>query len=84
MLYCNGVWLFLVIYLVILKNDGILGMGFLTKHQCDIFLSKNHLLLNGEKINCFWSSVDAIPNCSRLAVTETVVVHPESEIIVEG
>ena len=38
------------------KNDGILGMDFLTKHHCDMFLSKNHLLLNGEKIACFRSS----------------------------
>ena len=35
------------------KNDSILGMDFLTKHRCDMFLSKNHLLLNGEKIACF-------------------------------
>ena len=66
------------------KNDGILGMDFLTKHRCDIFSSRNHLLLNGEKIVCFRSSVDAIPSCSRIAVTETVEVLPESEIIVKG
>ena len=66
------------------KNDGILGMDFLTKHRCDMFLSKNHLLLNGEKIACFRSSVDAIPTCSRIAITETVEVPPECEIIVEG
>ena len=67
-----------------IKNDGILGMDFLTKHQCDMFLSKNHLLLNGEKIVCFRSSVDAIPSHSRIAVIETVEVPPESEIIVKG
>ena len=54
------------------KNDGILGMNFLTKHRCDRFLSRNHLLLNGEKIVCFRSSTDAIPSCSRIAATETV------------
>ena len=66
------------------KNDGILGMDFLTKHHCDMFLSKNHLLLNGEKIACFRSSVDAVPTCSRIAILETVEVPPECEIIVEG
>ena len=64
------------------KNDGILGMNFLTKHHCDMFLSKNHLLLNGEKIACFRSSV--LPTCSRTAILETVEVPPECEIIVEG
>ena len=58
------------------KNDGIIGMDFLTKHQCDMFLSKNHLLLNGEKIPCFRSSVDAIPSCCRIAVTKTIEVPP--------
>ncbi|MCG8078443.1 MAG: retropepsin-like domain-containing protein, partial [Candidatus Thiodiazotropha taylori] len=66
------------------KNDGILGMDFLTKHRCDMFLTKNHLLLNGEKIACFRSSVDVIPTCSRIAVIETVKVPPECEIIVKG
>ena len=56
------------------KNDGIIGMDFLTKHHCDMFLSKNHLLLNGEKIACFRSSVDAIPSCCRIAVTKTIEV----------
>ena len=59
-----------------INNDGILGMDFLTKHQCDMILSKNHLLLNGEKIVCFRSSVDAIPSHSRIAVIETVKVPP--------
>ena len=47
-----------------------------------MFLSRNHLLLNCEKIVCFRSSTDAIPSCRRIAVTETVEVPPESEIIV--
>ena len=66
------------------KNDGILAMDFLTKHRCDMFLSKNHLLLNGEKIACFRSSVDAIPTCSRVAILETVEVPSECEIILKG
>ena len=66
------------------KLDDILGMDFLTKHRCDMFLSKNHLLLNGEKIACFRSSVDAIPTCSRIAILETFEVPPECAIIVKG
>ena len=65
------------------KNDGIIGMDFLTKHRCDMFLSRNHLLLNGEKIACF-RSVDALPTCSRIAILETVEVPPECEILVLG
>ena len=63
------------------KNDGILGMDFLTKHRCDLFLSKTHLLLNGEKIACFRRNVDAIPTCSRNAVLETVEIPSEREKI---
>ena len=58
------------------KNDGILGMDFLTKHRCDMFLSKNHLILNGEKI--------ALSTCCRIAILESVEVPPECEIIVQG
>ena len=65
------------------KNDGIIGMDFLTKHRCDMFLSRNHLLLNGEKIPCF-RSVDALPTCSRIAILETVEVPPECEILAMG
>ena len=33
-----------------IKNDGILGMDFLGNHSCDVLLSKDHLVLNGERI----------------------------------
>ena len=66
------------------KNDGILGMDFLTKHHCDLFLSRNYLLLDGEKIVCFRSTVDLMPTCSRVAILETVEVPPECEMLVLG
>ena len=66
------------------KNDGILGMDFLTKHRYDMFLSKNHLILNGEKIACFHNIVEAISTCCRIAILESVEVPPECEIIVQG
>ena len=59
-------------------------MNFLTNHHCDMFLSKDHLLLNGGKTACFRSSADAVPTCSRIAILDTVKVPPECEIIVEG
>ncbi|MEW8548083.1 MAG: reverse transcriptase family protein [Candidatus Thiodiazotropha sp.] len=49
-----------------------------------MFLSKNHLLLNGEKISCLRSSTDITPTCCRIAIHENVEVPPECEIIVQG
>ena len=65
------------------KNDGILGMKFLTKHRCDMFLSKNYMLLNGHKIACF-RSVNTLSATSRVAIAETVDVPPECEILLMG
>ena len=65
------------------RNNGIIGMDFLTKHHCDMFLSRNHLLLNGEKIVCF-RIVDALPTCTRIAILEIVEVTLECKILVMG
>ena len=40
--------------------------------------------MNGEKLACHRSSVDAVPISSRLAIAETVEVPSECEIIVQG
>ncbi|MCG7874761.1 MAG: retropepsin-like aspartic protease, partial [Candidatus Thiodiazotropha endolucinida] len=66
------------------KNDGILGMDFLTKHRCDMFLSKNHLLLNGEKITCFRSSTEITHTCCRIAIHQSIEIPPECEMIIQG
>ena len=76
-----------------IKNDGILGVDFLSKHKCDVFLSKDHMRLNGERISCFHSSKEAalgtnsggaISTCCRIAILEGVEIPPESEIVVKG
>ena len=67
-----------------IKNDGILGTDFLSANDCDVLLSKNHLMLNGERIACFRSSVDAQPTCCRIALTESTEIPPDCEIIVKG
>ena len=76
-----------------IKNDGILGVDFLSKHKCDVFLSKDHMRLNGERISCFHSSKGAalgtnsggaISTCCRIAILEGVEIPPESEIVVKG
>ncbi|MCG8045657.1 MAG: reverse transcriptase domain-containing protein, partial [Candidatus Thiodiazotropha endolucinida] len=66
------------------KNDGILGIDFMIKHKCDVLLSKDHLVLNSERIACFHSSVAATPSCCRVAVLESTKLPPECEIIVKG
>jgi hypothetical protein len=61
-----------------IRDDGILGMDFLTKHKCDVLLSREYVLLNREKIPCFQVS------CCRIVVSEKVIIPSESEIIVPG
>ena len=67
-----------------IKNDGILGIDFLSTHRSDVLLSKNYFLSNGEKIVCFRSCEDASAMCCRVAITERVQILPECEMIVKG
>lgn len=67
-----------------IKNDGILGVDFLSANRCDVLLSKDHLVLNGEKIVCYRSTNEAQPCCCRIALIENVHVPPGSEMIVKG
>ena len=67
-----------------IKNDGILGIDLLSANGCDVLLSKDHLMLIGERIACFRSSVDAQPTCCRKALTESIEIPPDCEIIVKG
>lgn len=67
-----------------IQNDGILGIDFLNANRIDVLLSKNYLMLNGEKIACFTNSQDAQPSCCRIAIVENVEIPPESEMIVKG
>ena len=67
-----------------IKDDGILGMDFLTKHKCDVLLSREYFLLNREKIPCFYKKGDNQVSCCRIVVSEKVIIPPESETIVPG
>ena len=67
-----------------IKNDGVLGIDFLCANRCDVLLSKDHLVLNGEKIPCFHSTNEAPPGCCHIALTENVQVPPGYEMIVKG
>ena len=67
-----------------IKDDGILGMDFLTKHKYDVLLSREYLLLNREKIPCFYKKGDNQVSCCRIVVSEKVIIPSESEIIVPG
>ena len=67
-----------------IENDGILGIDFLSKNGCDVLLSKDHLMLNGEKIACFRNSVDARSTCCRIALAENIEIPPDCEMIVQG
>ena len=64
-------------------NEGILGMDFLVTHQCDVLLSQNQLKIKGEIIQCFHYASSA-KSCYRVAIQETIVVPPNSEIIIPG
>ena len=41
-------------------------------------------MLNGERIACFRSSVDAQPTRCSIALTESIEIPPACEIIVKG
>lgn len=66
-----------------IQNDVILGIDFLTKHKCDVHLSKNCLDVQGDKIPCFRYSNEVF-SCCRIAVTNHIVVPPGTEMIVPG
>ena len=67
-----------------IQNDGILGVDFLSCHKCDVLLSKSCLLIKCNKIPCYHFDKNLQPNICRIAVTQDVVVPPESEVIVPG
>ena len=67
-----------------IKYGGILGMDFLMKHKCDIMLSKGYIVLRGERIPCYMNENKSDLTCCRVAVSETVVIPAESEMIIPG
>lgn len=69
------------IWVADIKNDGILGMDFLMKHNCDVLLSQQKLKLNWSIIPCFKSSIAA--NCCRVIVAMSTCVPANSEAVVQ-
>ena len=67
-----------------IQNDGILGIDFLSQNGCDVLLSKDHLMLNGERLACFRSNADARATCCKVVLSESIEVPPESEVIAKG
>ena len=67
-----------------IKNDGVLGINFLSANHCDMLLSRDHLVLNGKRLACFRSTENAPPACCRIALLGNVEIPPECEIIVKG
>ena len=67
-----------------IEDEGILGMDFLTAHQCDLMLTQSYLKIKREKIRCFANSRNAQTTCCRVAISEHFTIPPETEMLVEG
>ncbi|KAK3598269.1 hypothetical protein CHS0354_022586 [Potamilus streckersoni] len=67
-----------------IQQDGILGIDFLRKHQCDPIISKAYLNVKGEKVPCYMKSDEKKMMCCRIASTENVEILPETEVVVNG
>ncbi|CAG2240186.1 unnamed protein product [Mytilus edulis] len=66
-----------------ISNEGIIGMDFLVTHDYVLLSQKNKLKIKGEIIQCYHYASSA-KSCYRVAIQETVDVHPNSEMIVSG
>ncbi|CAC5407758.1 unnamed protein product [Mytilus coruscus] len=67
-----------------IKDNGILGMDFLTKNKCDLMLSKGYMMLYKERIPCFSIYGDKQNTCCRISLYDNVVIPPESELMASG
>lgn len=64
-------------------QDCILGIDFMRQNKCDLLISKNQLVINGDKIPCYMKT-GSEPACCRVTVCENVTVDPNSEVVVSG
>lgn len=67
-----------------IKDNGILGMDFLTKNKCDLMLGKGYMMLYKERIPCFSNYGDTQNTCCRISLNNNVIIPPESEMMVSG
>ena len=66
-----------------IENEGILGLGFLRDHNCDLMLTQNCLKIRNDKIRCFASSRDAQLTCCKVFVSEYCIIPPETNMLVQ-
>ncbi|VDI32101.1 Hypothetical predicted protein [Mytilus galloprovincialis] len=61
--------------------DCILGLDFLRTHEANINIYKGTLTIKGHEVRFY---VQGHIGCDRVAVSETINIHPRSEIFVNG
>ena len=61
--------------------DGILGLDFLKSQHAEIDMCNNTIKIQGHKIQF---NIQGQIGCYRVTVSETVVIPPQSEIVVNG
>ncbi|VDI26679.1 Hypothetical predicted protein [Mytilus galloprovincialis] len=59
-----------------IKDNGILGMDFLTKNKCDLMLGKGYMMLHKERIPCFSNYRDTQNTCCRISLNDNVIIPP--------
>ncbi|CAC5372841.1 unnamed protein product [Mytilus coruscus] len=63
------------------KRSGILGMNFLSKHDAEIHIGKEVLIIKGEKIK-FKTEISKV--CAKVRLTDKVFIPPNRELLVES
>lgn len=67
-----------------IKNDGILGLDFLTSHNCQLDMMTKNLNINGEIVPCRHTNNTSVFTSCRIEIKQNVLVPPETEMIIIG
>nr|XP_039252450.1 uncharacterized protein LOC120329738 [Styela clava] len=59
-------------------TNGILGMDYLREHDCVLYLSSGHMMIEGHEIKLFTEK--SVP-CCRVTVREDITIPPYSKLI---
>ena len=65
-----------------LQPDAILGMDFLSQHECKVDIPAQCLIINSLVVN-LWQEGN-VPQCCKVAVKEPIIILPESEMLILG
>ena len=65
-----------------LQPDAILGMDFLSQHECKVDIPAQRLIINSLVVN-LWQEGNNPQSC-KVAVKEPVIIPPESEKLILG